>query len=208
MSEFWEDAFQEKKLMWGEEPTTLAIEASEIFKQLAFRKILIPGFGYGRNARPFYEKGFEVTGIEISSTAIKLAHKLLGREIQVFHGSVDDMPFNQDVYDGIFCHALIHLLASGQRKKLILDCTRQLRHGGMMFFTAITKDASTYGVGEKLGTDRYRTKDGVNLYFYDTDSIEEEFGGFGLTEATKIDEAGHGKPATTFWKIVCKTTAT
>lgn len=204
MSEFWEDAFQEKNLMWGEEPTPLAIEAAEIFKQLGFRKILIPGFGYGRNARPFYEQEFEVTGIEISGTAIKLAQKLLGPEIRVFQGSVDDMPFDQDAYDGIFCHALIHLLDAGQRKKLILDCYRQLRPGGMMFFTAITKDASTYGVGEKLGTDRYRTKDGVNLYFYDKDSIKEEFGGFGLFEATKIDEAGNGKPATRFWKVVCK----
>lgn len=204
MSEFWEDAFQEKKLMWGEEPITLASEAAEVFKQLGFRKILIPGFGYGRNARPFYERGFEVTGIEISSTAIKLAHELLGREIQVFHGAVDDMPFDQDVYDGIFCHALIHLLDSSQRKKLIVDCYRQLRPGGMLVFTAITKDASTYGVGEKIGADRYRTKDGVALFFYDQDSIQEEFGGFGLIETAKIDEAGNGKPATRFWKIVSK----
>lgn len=204
MSEFWEAAFREKNLMWGEAPIPLAIEVSEIFQQLGYRKILIPGFGYGRNARPFYEKGFEVTGIEISGTAIKLAHELLGQEIRVFQGSVDDMPFDQDSYDGIFCHALIHLLDSGQRKKLILDCYRQLRRGGMMFFTAITKDASTYGVGEKLGTDRYRTKDGVNLYFYDQDSIKDEFGEVGLIEVAKIAEAGNGKPAATFWKVVCK----
>lgn len=41
------------------------------------------------------------------------------------------------------------------------SCYRHLPHGGMMFFTAITKDASTYGVGEKPRTDRYRTKDVV-----------------------------------------------
>ncbi|MBZ0294450.1 MAG: class I SAM-dependent methyltransferase [Anaerolineae bacterium] len=204
MNEFWEDAFQEKKRMWGEEPTTAAIEAAELFEQQGFKKILIPGFGYGRNARPFYEKGLAVTGIEISGTAIKLAHELLGREIQVFHGPVDNMPFDQEIYDGIFCHALIHLLDSTQREKLLRGCDRQLRYGGMMFFTAITKDASTYGVGEKLGTDRYRTKDGVDLYFYDEDSIKEEFGRFGLIEATKIEEGGNGKSVTRFWKVVCK----
>ena len=206
MGEFWENAFQEKKMMWGEEPITLAVETAEIFQQLGFRKVLIPGFGYGRNARPFYEKKFEVTGIEISDTAIKLAYELLGQDIRVFHGSVDDMPFDQETYDGIFCHALIHLLDSDQRKKLIRDCYRQLRPEGMMFFTAITKHASTYGVGEKLGKDRYKTKDGVNLYFYDQDSIEEEFRGFGLIEAAMIDEVSNGKPATKFWKVVCKKT--
>jgi SAM-dependent methyltransferase len=204
MDEFWEDAFQDKKMMWGEQPIALAIEAAEVFKQLGFRKILIPGFGYGRNAKPFYEKGFDVTGIEISATAIQLAHTFLGREIQVFHGSVDDMPFNEDTYDGMFCHALIHLLDSAQRRKLISDCHRQLRDGGMMIFTAVTKGAITYGVGEKLSTDRYRTKDGVDLYFYDKDSIQEEFAEFGLIEATEIEEAGHGKPGTKLWKILCK----
>ena len=74
------------------------------------------------------------------------------------------------------CHDLINLLDGDQRKKLLLDCYRQRRQGGMMVFTAITKDASTYGVGEELSTDRYRTKDGVNLYFYDQDSITDEFG--------------------------------
>lgn len=203
MSEFWEDAFQDKQLMWGAEPTALAVDASEIFEQLGFGKVLIPGYGYGRNARPFYEKGFDVTAIEISTTAIKLARKLFGPEIRVFHGSVEDMPFDQDAYDGIFCHALIHLLDSGQRGKLIRACYRQLRQGGMMIFTTITKDAGTYGTGEKLGTDRYRTKDGVNLYFYDHDSIEKEFGEFGLIGATKVDDRPIGKPATKFWKIAC-----
>lgn len=204
MSEFWENAFQEKKTMWGEEPIMLATKTSDTFRELGFTKILIPGFGYGRNAKPFYEKGFEVTGIEISSTAIKLASEMLGGEIQVFHGSVNDMPFDQDIYDGIFCHALIHLLDLSQRRKLIQNAYDQLQNGGMMLFTAITKDASTYGVGEKLSTDRYRTKHGVDLYFYDDNSIKEAFGKFGLIEATKIDEGGNGRPVTRFWKIVCK----
>jgi SAM-dependent methyltransferase len=204
MSEFWEDAFQEKQMMWGAESITVATETSALFKQRGFSKILIPGFGYGRNAKPFYEQGFEVTGIEISGTAIKLAHDLLGSDIRVFHGSVDEMPFDQEIYDGVFCHALIHLFDSEQRATLIQDCYRQLRPGGMMLFTAITKDAGTYGVGEKVGTDRYRTNHGVNLFFYDQTSIQEEFGAFGLIEAIKIEEGGYGKPTTLFWKIVCE----
>lgn len=204
MSEFWEVAFQEKQMMWGEESIIVATETSELFKQRGFKTVLIPGFGYGRNAKPFYEKGFEVTGIEISGTAITLAHEFLGPEIRVFHGSVAEMPFDENVYDGVFCHALIHLLDSAQRAKLLRDCYRQLREGGLMLFTAITKEAGTYGVGEKLGTDWYRTNHGVNLFFYDQDSIQEEFGAFGLIEATKIEEGGNGKPATKFWKIVCE----
>lgn len=98
MDEFWENAFKNKQLMWGEEPTRSAIETCKKFKALGFQKILIPGFGYGRNAKPFLESGFEITGIEISETAIQLAHLLSGDEIKIHHGSVGEMPFDQETY--------------------------------------------------------------------------------------------------------------
>ena len=204
MSEFWEEAFKNKHIMWGEQPTTSALEACEQFKSLGFRTILIPGFGYGRNARPFLESGIEVTGIEISMTAIQLAYQLLGDKIKIYHGSVRDMPFDQNIYDGIFCHALIHLLSSDDRKQLLANCHTQLKSGGLMVFTAITKHASTYGVGENLGKDLFKTKDGVELFFYDEESIKEEFERFGLVEAAIVEESSDGKPVTNFWKIVCR----
>lgn len=200
MGEFWEDAFKSKQTMWGEQPTASAIETSKRFKRLGFRKTLIPGFGYGRNARPFLDNGLEVTGIEISQSAIQLAYQFLNGDFKIFHGSVGDMPFNQDIYDGVFCHALIHLLRSNERQHFLANCMAQTKSGGLMVFTTITKHASTYGVGEKLGQDFFKTKDGVELFFYDEATIKEEFERFGLLEATIIEEV----PATKFWKIVCQ----
>lgn len=73
--------------------------------------------GYGRNAQPFIEKSIEVTGIEISETAIDLAHRRLPGYIhQIYHGSVTEMPFDQQLYDGIFCYSLILLLDQPSRK--------------------------------------------------------------------------------------------
>jgi 2-polyprenyl-3-methyl-5-hydroxy-6-metoxy-1,4-benzoquinol methylase len=204
MAEFWEEAFKNKQLMWGAQPIASAIDACRQFKSLGFQKILIPGFGYGRNARPFLDRGFEVTGIEISKTAIQLAYQLLGSDLKIFHGSVGDMPYDHDLYDGIFCHALIHLLSADGRKQLLTNCHAQLKSGGLMVFTAITKQAGTYGVGQKLGKDLFKTRDGVALFFYDDESINEEFGQFGLIEATIVEELAAGKPATKFWKIVCQ----
>jgi len=36
-------------------------------------EVIIPGSGYGRNSATFVRAGFEVTGIEISDTALNLA---------------------------------------------------------------------------------------------------------------------------------------
>jgi SAM-dependent methyltransferase len=96
-----------------------------------------------------------VTGIEISETAIALARSRLGLEIPIFHGSVTDMPFDQRLYDGIYCFGLVYLLDAHGREKLIRDCYRQLTPGGRMIFTLISKKAPMYGQGPRLGEDWY-----------------------------------------------------
>lgn len=186
--EFWETAFIEKQEMWGFEPSKSAILTKDFFVQQSVKNILIPGIGYGRNANVFKDNGMRVTGIEISETAIAMARKYDGTEMTIYHGSVTDMPFDNNTYDGIFCYALIHLLNKNERRKLIRDCYDQLTENGYMVFTAISKEAPTYGKGKLLSRDRYEIFDGVKMYFYDRASIEAEFRNAGLFEITEITE--------------------
>nr|WP_255367014.1 class I SAM-dependent methyltransferase [Mucilaginibacter sp. OK268] len=129
-----------------------------------------------------------VTGIEISKTAIDMAKKHYGTDMTIYHGSVTDMPFDKYLYDGIFCYALIHLLDGSERQKLIRDCYHQLTENGYMVFTVISKAAPTYGQGKLLSKDRYEIFDGVNMFFYDRESINAEFSQAGLFEITEVTE--------------------
>ncbi len=185
---FWESSFREKQAMWGFEPSDSAILARDIFLREGAKNILVPGVGYGRNAQIFIDNGIKVTGIEISETAIALARKHYGTEVTIYHGSVTDMPFDNLKYDGIFCYALIHLLNGIERKKLIEDCFNQLLPDSSMIFSVISKKAPTYGTGKKISEDQYEIVEGVHLYFYDRESIQSEFGEFGLFEILDIEE--------------------
>ncbi|MEZ4195423.1 MAG: hypothetical protein R3B53_03500 [Candidatus Paceibacterota bacterium] len=78
MTEFWEENFKNKQKMWGEEAAPAAVIASDYFQKREIRKVLIPGIGYGRNAVPFIEAGMQITGIEISETAVKIAKEEMG----------------------------------------------------------------------------------------------------------------------------------
>lgn len=186
--EFWEAAFVEKQEMWGFEPANSAILAKDFFLEKAVKNVLVPGIGYGRNARVFTDNGITVTGIEISKTAIEMAQKHYGADMVIHHGSVTDMPFDGHRYDGIFCHALIHLLDEKERKKLIRDCYHQLSENGYMVFTAISKAAHTYGTGTFISKDRFEMFGGVKMFFYDRASIHEEFADAGLFEVTEVSE--------------------
>ncbi|MEA5139421.1 class I SAM-dependent methyltransferase [Arcicella rigui] len=188
MKEFWEEAFKDKQEMWGLDPTKSTVLTKDFFVDKGVKNILIPGIGYGRNAKVFVDNGMTVTGIEISQTAIDLAHKHFGSELKIYPGSVTEMPFDNKLYDGIFCYGLIYLLDEDERKKLIQSCFNQLTENGFMVFTAITKDAQTYGQGTQISKDRFEMFGGVKIFFYDKETIEEEFGKTGLFEVTEVTE--------------------
>ncbi|QHW30877.1 class I SAM-dependent methyltransferase [Paenibacillus rhizovicinus] len=205
MTEIWESSFIENQMMWGFEPSESAILIKDLFLAKNVKDILIPGFGYGRNAKIFMDNGIRVTGIEISQTAIDLARKA-GLANPVFHGSVSDMPFDDKQYDGIFCYALIHLLNKDEREKFIQACYNQLKPGGTMVFTTISKDAPMYGKGKQLGKDYYEIMDGMKMFFYDAESVDQEFGKYGQIDCSEIVEPhknAENKPAFPFIMIKC-----
>lgn len=188
MTEFWESAFNDKQEMWGMNSAKSAELTKNFFVEKSLKNILIPGIGYGRNALPFIENGINVSGIEISKTAIELAKKHYGNKITIFHGSVSEMPFGDKKYDGIFCYALIHLLDGKERKKLIQDCYNQLNENGFMVFTAITKEAPNFGKGKLVEKDRYEFHEGAKIFYYDQESVKTEFNAFGLFEISEVNE--------------------
>lgn len=196
--EFWERNFVEKGEMWGGSPAHSAQIAKDFFLTKNIKEILIPGFGYGRNGHVFLENGIGITGIELSNTAIRLARKRFGSQTIIYHGSVVDMPFDTKKYGGIFCHGLIYLLAADERIKFIHDCYEQLSDNGYMIFTAVSKQASIYGQGTAIGEDRFEMFGGVNMYFYDLESIQTTFEKYGLIEVREVEE---NYP---FYFITCK----
>lgn len=187
MLEYWESLFKSEGAMWKFEPSDSALLALEIFNSKKIINILIPGVGYGRNAKVFYNNGFSLTGIEISESAINLA-KINGLDFKIHYGSVTNMPFDDKKFDGIFCYALLHLLNKKERMNFLKSCYNQLKKDGLMIFVVVSKQASIYGMGKQLSKDRFKIMNGLNVYFYDSSSVEREFSHFELIEQRDLDE--------------------
>ncbi len=206
MSDFWEDKFQKIGLLWSFEPADSAIFARNLFAEKGFKSVLIPGVGYGRNAKTFIDNGFEVTGIEISETAIRLAREN-GMDFRIYHGPVKRMPYGKSLYDGIFCYALLHLLNQNDRRQFLKKCFDQLQPGGMMVFIVVSKENKLYGNGRPVSVDRFLIDKGLTVFFYDSATIEKEFSTYGLLEYCEIDEPVKHMPneePMKFWRVVCR----
>lgn len=125
----------------------------------------------------------------------------------MYHGSVNEMPFDSKLYDGIFSHALLHLLNKQDREKFIKDCYNQLKPGGYMVFTTVSKKAPMFGKGKQLDENYFEIMEGVKMYFYDSESIKQDFSKYGLVQVSEIDEPNknmENKPSINFLMIKCQ----
>jgi len=80
------------------------------------------------------------------------------------------------------------LLNKTARRIFLKSCYNQLKTGGLMIFTVVSKQANMFGNGRQLSKDRFEIMKGLNVYFYDSDSVKKEFADFGLTEFKDIEE--------------------
>jgi hypothetical protein len=127
--------------------------------------------------------------------------------MKIYHGSVTEMPFDNHIYEGVFCHGLVYLLNSEERKKLIMDCHNQLQTNGHMVFSVISKNSPNYGMGKHIGKDWFEIPQGAKLFFYDENWVKQEFENYGLTEFAEIEEPIKNmpnKPPFKFWLVKCR----
>jgi hypothetical protein len=57
-----------------------------------------------------------------------------------------------------------------------------------MIFTITSKNTVLYGRGKCLSKDRYEIAKELKVFFYDEESVQEEFSGFGMVESIDIKE--------------------
>ncbi len=193
MNNFWEERFYEEGKIWGDSPSLTAVYAIELFKKTVVHKVLIPGSGYGRNAEAFARVGFEVTGIEISKTAVSIARHGSSK-VQYHYGSIQDMPFDNLVYDGIYCFNVLHLFRKNDRMTFLQRCREQLKDNGVMFFVVFSDKESSYGTGRMVEENTFESKPGREVHYYTEEDLISEFSGFeNIETGTMEDPEEHGK---------------
>ncbi len=187
MNTFWEERFIEEGMIWGDTPSRTVEYAIRLFKSASVHEVLVPGSGYGRNAVAFAREGFLVTGIEISTTAVTLALQNPG-EVRYHHGSVLDMPFDDSMYDGIYCFNVLHLFRKVDRASFLARCLEQLKEGGVMFFVVFSDREPGYGTGRKVEENTFESKPGREVHYYSEEDLVSEFRDFDVLETGMMED--------------------
>ncbi|MGD0591843.1 MAG: class I SAM-dependent methyltransferase [Bacteroidota bacterium] len=190
--EYWNKRFHDEGIIWTLNPCKSALIAKDKFIDLGINSILIPGAGYGRNAKLFMDSGFTVTGIEISERAIEIA-KENNVNIKYFNGSILDMPFDSEKYDSIFCFNVLHLFLKEERKVVIDKFRNQLKEHGYGFIVVMSELEESFGKGEEIEPNTNESRIGKPIHYFTDSDLREHFKEFQIIESGIIEEPeSHG----------------
>lgn len=123
---------------------TLVGDPAEHPRSIADMKVLDAGSGTGRNAYYLSELGAEVTGIEISDTAIEIAKQRAAEaRLNITYLKQDmakDLPFENESLDLILDVTSSNSLGEEGRAHFLRESARVLRRGGFIFLKTLCKD--------------------------------------------------------------------
>ena len=93
-------------------------------------KVLDAGCGPGRDSQLLSDKGFNVTGIDLSEEMIGIAKEKEGD----FHVmDVRDLDFEDNTFDAVLANQLLVFFSGDERREAFNELSRVLKSGGVLF---------------------------------------------------------------------------
>jgi SAM-dependent methyltransferase len=128
----WDQRYSRPNFIYGKSPAKFL---AENYEYIPFEgAVLDMGMGEGRNAVFLAQKGYKVTGIDISSVAVKKAYLLaqeFGVKIKGVVASLKEYKIPPESYDAIICFYYVD-------RSLIEKMKTWLKPGGVIIYEAHT----------------------------------------------------------------------
>lgn len=146
----WDNEYKKSKLLTKEnKPQADVVRFVQYLKredslEIENLHVLDLGSGTGRNSFYFAELGAQVTGLEISKTAIELAKANMSKspfDIQYVKQSIGEkFPLDDNSFDIILDVTSSNSLNEAEREVYLLESNRVLKPSGYFFVKALCKD--------------------------------------------------------------------
>lgn len=174
----------------------------KIFNKHNVKKVLDFGSGTGRHVVYLSKLGFDLTGIDISKTGIKICKEWLKHEKLeaklICRDIFKTIPYPNGYFDAVISTQVIHHGKRSQIEKTIQEISRVVRPGGVMFITVPPdKKFDPNKKGWKMKEIDKRTflpldgpEKGLVHYFFTKDELNNSFSGFNILK-NYLDRTNH-----------------
>jgi len=185
----------QEEIPWNiEEPPEALVELVEAGK-VQRCKTLDLGCGTGNYAIYLASKGFDVTGVDICPTAIRIAEENAKKKGVKCRFTVADLLGDLKEVEGIFDFAfdweLLHHMLPEQREKYVWNVHGKLNSKGRYLSVCFSEKDPQFG-----GSGKYReTPLGTNLYFSSEEELRDLFEPyFRIDELKTMEISGKSAP--------------
>jgi SAM-dependent methyltransferase len=172
----WDEKYSRSTFIFGKSPVKFL---SDNYQYIPFEgSVLDMGMGEGRNAVFLAQKGYKVTGVDISSVAVKKAYSLaqeFGVKIKGVVASLPDYKIPPQSFDAIICFYYVD-------RSLVEKIRSWLRPGGILIYEAHTIREKQNRKGDRLDEDDYLKEQellklfpGMRVLKYEEPLHEKEF---------------------------------
>ena len=191
----WEEIFKKEGKVF-EKPHEDMPKLVKLLKKYKTKKILDLGCGPGRHLIYLAKKGFDVSGLDNSETALKMANLWLKKtKLKAHVKNIDfyqPLPYANNFFDAVISHGAIHHGTTKKVKQIIAEITRVLKKHGMIFITvpqrhhksSIDPTASFKGekVEERVIIPLAGPEKGIPHFYFNKKLIKEFFCDFEIQE--------------------------
>ena len=192
MTAYWDRRYAAEGMIWGTRASRSAALALDLFARDGVARILIPGAGYGRNARVFSDHHYQVTGVETAAAAVELAARHDPRSTYL-HASLLEVELEAESFDAIYCFNVLHLFRESERRLFVQKCSALLRQDGLIFCTVFSEKEKSFGQGSIIEANTFESKPGRPVHYFTEDDLLHTFSGYTVIETGIMDDGeNHG----------------
>lgn len=146
---FWDNAYKSGKpedTPWEMgKPNSYLVRLVEEGK-IPGKRVLDTCSGLGTHAILLARNGYQVSGVEISPTAVARARdrsRKAGVNVNFINGAVQKFPFDDNYFDFIFDRGCLHHQYGNELQAYLAEAKRVLKVNGRMYVIAFTSRFST-----------------------------------------------------------------
>lgn len=113
-------------------------------------KILEAGCGAGRVYFYYKKRGFDISGIEYSKNAVNNIQKIDIAPCKVMHGSVTDMPYEDNFFDVVLAFGLYHNIEDEKELQKAFNETKRVLNNGGKLVASVRIDSLENNIVENI----------------------------------------------------------
>ena len=173
-----------------EEKIAVSNYAKRCYKRINtkdFASLLDVGCGDGTDSLYFAKKGFEVTSVDISGSALEQLKSAIVkrglRNIHVIKADIDNLDIDDNVFDVIYANSSLHYFDDELTTEIFHKLFRCLRTGGLIFVKCKSTDDRLYGNGKQIGRDMFLR--GHMRHFFNKEYMIEKLERFEILKIRK-----------------------